>query len=117
MKTSRSGLTNKILIAGPCSAESFEQLDAVAEGISSLSPNYFRAGVWKPRTRPSEFEGVGTLALDWPSQIKKKHSLKVCTEVANPNHVEQCLKYGIDALWIGARTTTNPFPCKILLNL
>jgi chorismate mutase len=109
MKTSRSGLTNKILIAGPCSAESFEQLDAVAEGISSLSPNYFRAGVWKPRTRPSEFEGVGTLALDWLSQIKKKHSLKVCTEVANPNHVEQCLKYGIDALWIGARTTTNPF--------
>lgn len=109
MKTSRSGLTNKFLIAGPCSAESFEQLDAVAEGISSLSPNYFRAGVWKPRTRPSEFEGVGTLALDWLSQIKKKHSLKVCTEVANPNHVEQCLKYGIDALWIGARTTTNPF--------
>lgn len=109
MKTSKSTLTNKILIAGPCSAESFEQLNSTAEGVSRFNPDYFRAGVWKPRTRPSEFEGLGTTALSWLQEIKKIHSLKTCTEVANPNHVEQSLRYGIDALWIGARTTTNPF--------
>ncbi|MBR5253600.1 MAG: bifunctional 3-deoxy-7-phosphoheptulonate synthase/chorismate mutase type II [Bacteroidales bacterium] len=109
MKTLKSGLINKVLIAGPCSAESYNQLDEIAKGIVQLSPDYFRAGVWKPRTRPSEFEGIGIEALEWLRQIKKKYSLKVCTEVANPNHVEQCLTFGIDALWIGARTTTNPF--------
>ncbi len=109
MKTLQSGLTNKILIAGPCAAESKEQLHYIAEGISRFRPNYFRAGVWKPRTRPSVFEGMGSVALEWLQEIKQKYSLKVCTEVANPNHVEQCLRAGIDALWIGARTSTNPF--------
>lgn len=109
MKTSSLGLTNKMLIAGPCSAESYQQLRNIAKGIAKFNINYFRAGVWKPRTRPSEFEGVGVEALSWLQEIKKEFSLKVCTEVANPNHVEQCLASGIDALWIGARTTTNPF--------
>lgn len=109
MKTSPFVLTNKMLIAGPCSAESYPQLKATAEGLAKISVDYFRAGVWKPRTRPSEFEGVGAEALSWLKEIKKEFSLKVCTEVANPNHVEQCLASGIDALWIGARTTTNPF--------
>lgn len=109
MNTSTFGLTNKMLIAGPCSAESYEQLKATAEGIAKFNINYFRAGVWKPRTRPSEFEGVGSKALDWLKEIKREFSLNLCTEVANPNHVEQCLASGIDALWIGARTTTNPF--------
>jgi chorismate mutase len=109
MKTSTLGLTNKMLIAGPCSAESYQQLREIAKGIAEFNINYFRAGVWKPRTRPSEFEGVGVEALNWLQEIRNEFSLKVCTEVANPNHVEQCLSSGIDALWIGARTTTNPF--------
>lgn len=109
MKTLQSGLTNKILIVGPCSAESKEQLRQIASGLSKFNLNYFRAGIWKPRTMPSSFEGVGSIGLTWLKDIKKEYSLKVCCEVANPNHVEQCLNAGIDALWIGARTTTNPF--------
>lgn len=109
MKTSTFALTNKMLIAGPCSAEDYSQIRSIAEGIAEFKVDYFRAGVWKPRTRPSEFEGVGVEALSWLKEIQKEFSLKVCTEVATPNHVEQCLSYGIDALWIGARTTTNPF--------
>lgn len=109
MKTLQSGLTNKLLIAGPCAAESKEQLSQIARGISKFNPDYFRAGIWKPRTMPSSFEGVGSEGLLWLQEIKNEYSLKVCTEVANPNHVEQCLRAGIDALWIGARTTTNPF--------
>ena len=109
MKTSTFALTNKMLIAGPYSAEDYSQIRSIAEGIAEFKVDYFRAGVWKPRTRPSEFEGVGVEALSWLKEIQKEFSLKVCTEVATPNHVEQCLSYGIDALWIGARTTTNPF--------
>ncbi len=98
-----------ILIAGPCSAESEAQVLETAKGLIDHQIDFFRAGIWKPRTRPNSFEGVGTIGLKWLKQVKKEFGLKVITEVANQQHVYQALKYGIDALWIGARTTVNPF--------
>lgn len=98
-----------IVIAGPCSAESKEQVLAVAEGIDRHKVDYFRAGIWKPRTRPGSFEGVGNIGLGWLNEVKSKYNLPVCTEVANARHVYDALKAGIDMLWIGARTSTNPF--------
>ena len=97
------------LIAGPCSAETREQVMETAKGLVSLQPSYFRAGIWKPRTRPGEFEGSGNPALEWMKEAKATYGLKICTEVANANHVELALNAGFDMLWIGARTTTNPF--------
>ena len=98
------------LIAGPCSAESEEQVLQTAGMISEFFPKaIFRAGTWKPRTRPNQFEGMGEAALQWLSKVKSTTGLRVTTEVAIPKHVEQSLKYGIDILWIGARTTVNPF--------
>lgn len=97
------------LIAGPCSAENPNQLLSVAKELSQIDISYFRCGLWKPRTSPGGFEGVGAKGLDWLNQVQKQYGLKVATEVASPKHVEQCLKHSIDALWIGARTTTNPF--------
>lgn len=95
---------------GPCSAESIEQLDETAKGIRKNYPDaIFRAGVWKPRTRPNSFEGVGEEALEWLKEIKKNHQLTTAIEVANTDHLEKALKAGIDVLWIGARTTVNPF--------
>lgn len=96
------------IIAGPCSAESENQIMQTAENIKQ-NVDVFRAGIWKPRTKPNSFEGVGEEALIWLQKVKKKLNLKVVTEVATANHVEQCLKAGIDMLWIGARTTVNPF--------
>lgn len=99
-----------LLIAGPCSAESESQLLEVAHNIKNLSGiTYFRAGVWKPRTRPNCFEGIGAPALSWLQQVKKQTGLKVVIEVANANHTQLALEAGIDALWIGARTSANPF--------
>ncbi len=99
-----------IIVAGPCSAESQEQLWNTAQQLRNLSTiHYFRAGVWKPRTRPGNFEGKGEEALKWLLNIKHQLHLPVCIEVAHPHHVELALKYNIDAVWIGARTTTNPF--------
>lgn len=109
MSGSRFGLTDRLLVVGPCAAESQEQLRAVASSLRDVSADWFRAGVWKPRTRPSSFEGVGEKGLEWLAEIRKEFGLRVCTEVASPYHVEQCLAHGLDALWIGARTTTNPF--------
>jgi chorismate mutase len=97
------------LIAGPCSAESKEQLWATAAGIQSLPIQLFRAGVWKPRTRPGSFEGKGEEALLWLQEIKKYFGYKITIEVAEAEHVALALKYDIDCLWIGARTTVNPF--------
>ncbi|MDB2368793.1 bifunctional 3-deoxy-7-phosphoheptulonate synthase/chorismate mutase type II [Flavobacteriales bacterium] len=97
-----------LIIAGPCSAESQEQLLTTAKGLEHKA-TIFRAGVWKPRTRPNSFEGVGQDALEWLKVVKNETNLKVATEVANTQHVEQCLKAGIDVLWLGARTTVNPF--------
>ena len=100
--------TKPLIIAGPCSAESQEQLLATAKGLEDKA-TIFRAGVWKPRTRPNSFEGVGQKALEWLKVVKQETSLKVATEVANAQHVEACLKADIDVLWLGARTTVNPF--------
>ena len=100
--------TKPLIIAGPCSAESQEQLLATAKGLEDKA-TIFRAGVWKPRTRPNSFEGVGQKALEWLKVVKQETPLKVATEVANAQHVEACLKADIDVLWLGARTTVNPF--------
>jgi chorismate mutase len=98
------------LIAGPCSAESFEQVMSTAQGIAKNFPNaIFRAGVWKPRTRPGSFEGIGTPALEWLKAVKAETKLSVAIEVANAHHVNEALNIGIDILWIGARTVVNPF--------
>ncbi len=98
------------VIAGPCSAESAEQVLATARGLAK-SPHVkaFRAGIWKPRTRPNSFEGIGEAGLDWLSRVKAETGLLTATEVANKTHVERCLEHGVDILWIGARTTVSPF--------
>ena len=98
-----------VVIAGPCSAESEEQVLAVAASLASCGVTLFRAGIWKPRTRPGCFEGVGKEGLAWLQRVKKEYGMAVTTEVATAAHVEQALAAGIDVLWVGARTTTNPF--------
>jgi chorismate mutase len=98
-----------ILIAGPCSAETEEQVMATAHGLSSQGIDLYRAGIWKPRTRPGAFEGIGVQGLPWLRRVKTETGMPVCTEVATGQHVYECLKYGIDVFWIGARTTVNPF--------
>lgn len=97
------------IIAGPCSAESEQQLMETAEALAALGVGVFRAGLWKPRTRPDTFEGVGSEGLKWLKEVKRHTQMRVATEVASPEHVEQALSAGIDILWIGARTTANPF--------
>lgn len=97
------------VIAGPCSAESREQVLETAEGLHALGVKVFRAGLWKPRSRPGSFEGVGAEGLAWLAEVKNRYGMRVCTEVATPTHVEDCLRSGIDLLWLGARTTANPF--------
>lgn len=98
------------LISGPCSAETEEQVMETARQIAAISAvSVFRAGIWKPRTRPNAFEGVGSEGLKWLRRVKEETGLLVGTEVANEKHVYEALKYGIDMLWIGARTSVNPF--------
>lgn len=98
------------MIAGPCSAETEEQVMETALRIEKLDQvTVYRAGIWKPRTRPDAFEGVGSEGLKWLRRVKQETRLLVATEVANERHVYEALKYGIDLLWIGARTTVNPF--------
>lgn len=96
------------VIAGPCSAESEEQVLKIAHEIKNTT-DVFRAGAWKPRTKPNSFEGRGKGALNWLKKVQQETHLKVATEVATAKHVELCLEAGIDMLWIGARTTVNPF--------
>lgn len=98
------------VIAGPCSAETEKQTISTAKELANC-PNVkvFRAGIWKPRTRPNSFEGVGDAGLKWLKSVKEQTSLLTSTEVANTKHVELCLKNHVDILWIGARTTVNPF--------
>lgn len=99
-----------LIIAGPCSAESEEQVLETAIGIKNNGfAHILRAGVWKPRTRPGSFEGKGEEALPWLQRAKAETGMKTAVEVATPQHVELALKYGVDVLWIGARTTVNPF--------
>ena len=102
------------VIAGPCSAETREQVMETAAELSAMRVQLFRAGVWKPRTRPGQFEGVGAEALGWLQEAKQQYNLPVTVEVAEPLHIEQALKYGIDVLWVGARTTVNPFQVQHL---
>lgn len=103
-----------LVIAGPCSAESEEQVITTACQLAVKGCHNFRAGVWKPRTKPGGFEGHGEVALPWLQRVKKETGMLVSTEVAKPEHIELCLKYGIDILWIGARTTANPFAMQDL---
>ncbi|MEW6467962.1 MAG: chorismate mutase [Bacteroidota bacterium] len=99
-----------LIISGPCGAESERQVMETAEGIArSGRVTVFRSGIWKPRTRPNSFEGVGEKGLAWLQRVKKEFGLLTTVEVANAEHVELALRYGIDILWIGARTTVNPF--------
>ncbi len=99
-----------LVIAGPCSAESETQVLKTAQALSKLPQvRYFRAGIWKPRTRPNTFEGVGEAGLPWLSLARRETGLPIATEVANAAHVELALKYEVDLVWIGARTTVSPF--------
>ncbi len=99
-----------LLICGPCSAETEEQVIETAIQLATLGRvDIFRAGIWKPRTRPNSFEGVGREGLNWLRNVKRVTGLQVATEVANSFHVNEALKFGIDVLWIGARTSANPF--------
>ncbi|HNW97495.1 MAG TPA: chorismate mutase [Bacteroidales bacterium] len=99
-----------LIISGPCSAENKEQVLQTAKKLAKTGiVNVFRAGIWKPRTRPDAFEGVGEAGLPWLSEVKEKTGLPVCVEVATPQHVEAAIKNEIDILWLGARTTANPF--------
>lgn len=99
----------QILIAGPCSAENRQQVLSTAYGLRSIGINIFRAGVWKPRTHPGGFEGIGAPALEWLSEVKHVTGMKTATEVANERHVREAVASGIDILWVGARTSANPF--------
>ena len=98
-----------LLIAGPCSAETEEQVMNTARSLAANGVKIFRAGIWKPRTKPGGFEGVGTEGLRWLKEVKADTGMYTATEVANAKHVFEALKYGVDILWIGARTSANPF--------
>ena len=98
-----------IVIAGPCSAETEEQTLTTARQLAQNGIKIFRAGIWKPRTKPGGFEGIGVEGLQWLRRVKNETGMYVATEVATAKHVYEALKYGIDVLWIGARTTANPF--------
>ena len=98
-----------IVIAGPCSAETEEQVLETAKGLAARGVKIFRAGIWKPRTKPGGFEGIGAIGLPWLKRVKQETGMYVTTEVANRDHVFEALKAGVDMLWIGARTTVNPF--------
>ena len=98
-----------LVIAGPCSAETEAQMFEAARQLAAIGVEYLRAGVWKARTRPNSFDGIGDDALKWLSDAGREAGMKTATEVANARHVEKALEFGIDVLWIGARTTANPF--------
>lgn len=98
-----------VVIAGPCSAETEEQVMETAKDLAKNGVRIFRAGIWKPRTKPGGFEGVGSVGLTWLQEVKRETGMLVATEVANKQHVEEALNAGVDVLWIGARTSANPF--------
>ena len=103
------GLGHPLVIAGPCSAETEEQVLKIAHELKDTDVTVYRAGIWKPRTRPGMFEGVGAIGLDWLKKVKEETGLMTTTEVANKDHVKLALEADIDILWIGARTTVSPF--------
>ncbi|WP_271424059.1 bifunctional 3-deoxy-7-phosphoheptulonate synthase/chorismate mutase type II [Aequorivita sinensis] len=102
-------LSHPLVIAGPCSAETEEQVLKIAHQLKQTDATVLRAGIWKPRTRPGNFEGVGALGLKWLQKAKQETGLITATEVANANHVDLALKHDVDILWVGARTTVSPF--------
>lgn len=111
-------LEEKTIIAGPCSAESLEQIQATMSSLHEQGIKIFRAGVWKPRTRPGGFEGYGEQALKWLYEARQEFpDMKLATEVAKPEHIDLCIKYGIDIIWIGARTTASPFAMQDIADL
>ena len=97
------------VIAGPCSAESRAQVLDTAGALDRMGIRWFRAGLWKPRTRPDSFEGLGEKGIPWMKEVKSRYGMFICTEVASARHVEICLENGFDMVWLGARTTANPF--------
>src|SRR5574344_1220116 len=105
------GLSDKkpLVIAGPCSAETEEQVMETAKLLASRGVKIFRAGIWKPRTRPGAFEGIGSVGLEWLKKVKQETGMYTATEVATAKHVQEALAAGVDIIWIGARTTVNPF--------
>ena len=103
------GLQHPLVIAGPCSAETEDQVLKIAHQLKNTDATVLRAGIWKPRTRPGNFEGVGALGLKWLQKAKEETGMLITTEVANANHVDLALKHDIDILWVGARTTVSPF--------
>lgn len=105
-----------LVIAGPCSAESEEQVMEAARRLRGVRVDYFRAGIWKARTRPAAFEGIGDAALAWLTRAGKVYGYRTATEVATAAHVESALRHGVDLLWIGARTTVNPFSVQEIAN-
>jgi chorismate mutase len=102
-------LSHPLVIAGPCSAESEEQVLEIAHELKNTDATVFRAGVWKPRTRPGSFEGNGAISLPWLKKVKEQTGLLIAIEVANAQHAKLALEFDVDILWIGARTTVNPF--------
>ena len=102
-------IDHPLVVAGPCSAETEDQVLKIAHELKDSDVNYFRAGIWKPRTRPGNFEGVGALGLKWLQKVKAETGMKTATEVANAAHVKLALEHDIDLLWIGARSTVSPF--------
>ncbi|NQX82000.1 MAG: bifunctional 3-deoxy-7-phosphoheptulonate synthase/chorismate mutase type II [Flavobacteriaceae bacterium] len=102
-------LSHPLVIAGPCSAETEEQVMEIARELKKTDATVFRAGVWKPRTRPGNFEGVGALALPWLKRVKEETGLLIAVEIANVSHAKLALEFDVDILWIGARTSVNPF--------
>ena len=111
-----SGIPTKrpLVIAGPCSAETEEQVLCAARALAAQEVKIFRAGIWKPRTKPGGFEGVGVEGLRWLQRVRAETGMYVSTEVATERHVFEALKAGIDMLWIGARTSANPFAMQEL---
>lgn len=103
-----------VVIAGPCSAETEEQVMDTAARLAKKGVKIFRAGIWKPRTKPGGFEGVGTVGLPWMQRVQQELGMLVATEVATPRHVEAALEAGLDILWVGARTVANPFAMQEL---
>ena len=102
-------LKHPLVIAGPCSAESESQVLKIAHQLKNTDATIFRAGIWKPRTRPGNFEGVGKIGLKWLKKVKDETGLLTATEVANPTHAELAIKNEVDIIWIGARSTVSPF--------
>lgn len=102
------------IIAGPCSAETEEQLVNTAKGLAEIGVTIMRAGIWKPRTRIGGFEGLGEKGLVWFREAKQQTGIKLATEVATPAHVELALKYGVDFFWVGSRTSCDPFSVQAL---